>query len=103
MSWLEHDRERLMNAFDSAAALDQVTKERIRHRIWARLSERQVQPRSFDAEMYVEMGGILVGLLSAPALGILWSVGYSAVSRLGSLALAIPSRFALYLISPIGD
>ena len=80
----------LMDVFDNTAALDQATKERIRHRLWARVSSVRYNPFSgSDADAFIAIGALLGGLLTAVALGVLWSGGHGALARVGAAGIAI--------------
>jgi hypothetical protein len=80
----------LMDVFDNTTALDQATKDRIRHRLWARVSSMKYKPISgSDADAFVAIGALLGGLLGAVALSVLWSGGHGVLARAGAAGIAI--------------
>lgn len=83
---LEQD---LMDVFDNSPALDQATKERIRPRIWARVSSARGKPFGATADFYIAIGAFLGGLLTAMTLGVLWSSGHVVIARAGAAAIAL--------------
>ena len=72
-------------------AWDDATKERIRHRIWARVNDLEVGPfpPSYDAYVYPLIAGLVGGPVAAIALAIFRSSGHPVVSRLGAATIAL--------------
>jgi hypothetical protein len=91
--------EHLMHVFDNTTALDQAVKERIRHRIWARVISATEPSSSSNAEAYISLSVLLGGLSTGIVLGVLWSGGYGWRARVGAAVIAILSSIGLLLAS----
>jgi hypothetical protein len=89
----------LMGVFDNTTALDQATKERIKHRVWARV--RSVRDNPFpesDADAFIVIGTLFGGLLTAVGLSVLWSGGQGALARVGAAAFSLLIWLAALLV-----
>jgi hypothetical protein len=84
------ESEHLMSVFDLTIAVDKATKERIRHKVWARVEENDHQPFSdLGIGDLISIGGLACGLLFSLGLAVFWSAGHAGLARLGSVAIAI--------------
>ena len=88
--YLGTEREYLMQVFDLTIAIDDAGKEKIRHRVQARI--REVEDITFgDARIQIlfVLGGLACGLFFSIGLAFFRSTGLVALNRIGAAAIAL--------------